>query len=183
MDSLRRPEMIMVIIAIIAIIALAVYFYRRASAFQEEINKQGERFSAVVKKVSEMPQNTHFGQVVERIKQQDSLISEQAKTIESLTDEIDDLKFVIEKLNAPMQELGYKIEFPQRKKHKKKSKKTKKERRRRRYQTESEESSSSSCESEPEPPKSRKKKEETHVVNEDDDALERKIAAARSAKK
>jgi hypothetical protein len=185
MDSFRRPEMIIAIITIIAVIALGVYFYRRASLFQEEMNKQGERFSAVVKKVSEMPQQNHFTQVVEKIKQQEGIIFEQGKTIEYLTDEIEDFRFVLEKLNKPIEEAtGHKIEFPYKKKSKKKVKVVvpkKKNHRRRKYESESESSSSSESEEEVKPVKKKKEKEEENT--NDDDMLEKKIAAARNAKK
>jgi len=116
MDSFKKPEMIIAIIVLIAVIAVTVYFYRKMGTQQEEINKYGERLASVVKKIGEMPQQAHISQLVEGIKARDDRINEQAKIVESLSEEVEELRYLVDVMTDHMNEMGYKVRLPRRRK-------------------------------------------------------------------
>ena len=176
MESFKRPEMIIAIIVLIALIAITIFFYRKLGSQQEEINKYGERLAGVVKKISEMPQQTHITQLVEGVKARDDTISEQVKVIKSLTNEVEEMRYLVDTMVDHMNDMGHKVRLPRNFGGKSKSGKSvsfrsKKEKEREDSETEQEPSETE----EEERPRGRSK-----VADKEEDALEKKIALARA---
>lgn len=185
MDSFRKPEMIIAIIAIIGIIAVAVYFYRKIGMLQEELNKHNERMSTVVKKIGEMPQQAHIGQIIEKLKQQDRTIEDQRKTLETQTEEIEKLTYLVDIMSEHLEEQGLKVRLPRRGLRSKDKKKPKRSSKKEVSETEESESPTDS-ESDVKPTRRVKvtsPKEDKVASDPEGDELDRKIAAARAAQR
>lgn len=185
MDSFRKPEMIIAIIAVIGLIVVAIYFYRKFTVQQEEINKYGERFAGVVKKIGEMPQQTHLAQMVENFKMQDSVIMKQAQTITALTSEVEELRYLVDIMSEHLDDMGYKVRLPRRGATLKSRKATPISKRvgfRGRDNEESDNDDNGEEEEEEEEPPARGKgkKASASKDDEEDDEIARKIALARA---
>jgi len=97
MDSLKRPEMIVSVATATGLVGSVIYFYKRENAMQEELNKLSENLVSAINKIktiqiSTQTHDNHILQIVEGLKQLNSLIGEHNKSIEDLGNTIKDLQ-------------------------------------------------------------------------------------------
>lgn len=130
MDSLKRPEMILSVTNTIGMVSSIIYFYKRTSALQDEIEKINTHLTATVKKVSELPDNKeHIGQLADAINQLNRVsqmnrsgLAEIKDILTSQEDDITQLKETLDAVVEACQELGVNVRIPKAKRITKKPK-------------------------------------------------------------
>lgn len=117
MDTFRRPATIVAIVALIAVVIAAVYFWRSCSLLREELSRQSERLAAVTKRLSEMPAPQHFGQMLEGLKQLAKASETGRKKMTKQEKEMESLRASLDAMTDHFAEQGIKLRLPRRSKH------------------------------------------------------------------
>lgn len=112
MDAVKKPEFMAAVVAVIAVVGVAVYYYRKDVETQKKIDNIQDYLKSTVKKIAELPYGGQIKQLTDKYNEYET----KGRTIDSRLMDIENmLEKIIEHLE---QKDGFKI-----KKKKKKSKK------------------------------------------------------------